>query len=169
MGKTLVSQILRILLCVFVFYYIASCILGIRENKTLIANSQSIVTAIRLREYADALGRYYAKYERYPYSCTNIEELVYVLEGHSLRGCNSSNRNFFSCSANNVPISKRICDGYGQRLVLIRKDDKTNLIVRSIAVNHVNSEGKRLYYEEVDTSTFKQQNKETKNEESLKH
>ena len=141
MKTPLVNQIIRGLLIAFVL----SIVITVVVNWGFIGDYgpyfKKTETSKLMGMYDSALNKYYDEYGSYPVSCTNIEELVYVLKGHCLRGCNSNSIKFLS----GLPNRKLTRDGFGTRLELMKNEDGTNLIIRSIGNSHFDDKGRLLY------------------------
>ena|GEM_PF-3721234 len=79
-------------------------------------------------EYRQAMSLYHARYGRLPVHCTNITELAQVLNGENVNGDNSDKVKFFS---REMPLKKRVHDGYGFPFDLSTDDSGTNFVLQS--------------------------------------
>ena len=147
----MINQIVRGLLFAFILYVAASVVVCWDLPKSIWSDWKKKQTVILLGSYKSVLNKYHDEYGSYPVACTNIEELLYVFEGHYLRGCNSNSINFFD----GYSKMKRTHDGFGKRLVLIKNEDGTNLIIRSTGKCRFDGEGRMLSgWKDIDTATI---------------
>lgn len=169
MKKKLGKQIFRVLLWGIGFYVASLFFVRWPNFGELTRIRKTRITLIRLKGYNSALQDYNHKYGTYPYSCTNIEELTFVLAGHHLRDCNSNSINFFFTGEAHLNPNNLIFDAYGRRLVLIRNVDGTNLTIQATETRLVGSKEIESVYCEINTLPFKKQNTETNNDHSIEH
>ena len=82
----------------------------------------------QMMDYRHAMNQYHDSYGRFPMHCTNVTELVRVLGGENINADNPDNIRFF---ASEMPLKKRVLDGYGYPFDLLVDTVNTNFILQS--------------------------------------
>jgi hypothetical protein len=99
-------------------------------------------TVKQFMAYRYAMNQYHERYKRFPVHCTNITELACVLGGKNTHDDNPGEIKFFRYE---LPLEKRILDGFGHPFDLVVMPDGTNFILKSHGIRYKRSTALRSY------------------------
>jgi hypothetical protein len=99
-------------------------------------------TVKQFMTYRYAMNQYHERYKRFPVHCTNITDLARVLDGENTNDDNSDEIRFFRYE---LPLKKRILDGFGYPFDLAVLPDGTNFILKSYGIKYKRPTAFRSY------------------------